>query len=165
MDFGIHKSPGPTPCRYKRMNICVPNFIVVQSLSCVRLFVTPWTPLSSTISWSLLKFTSTESVMPSNHLIPSHPLLLLPSIFPRIRVFSNESILCIRWPKYWSFSLHISSSNEHSGLISSRTDWFDLPIVQGTLKVLLQHHNLKASILRPSVIFMVHLSHLYMSTG
>ena len=155
----------PIPCRYKRMTICVPNFIVVQSLSCVRLFVTPWTPLSSTISWSLLKFMSIESVMPSNHLIPSHPLLLLPSIFPRIRVFSNESILCIRWPKYWSFSFHISSSNEYLGLISFRTDWFDLPIVQGTLKSLLQYHNLKASILRPSVIFMVQLSHLYMSTG
>ena len=147
------------------MTICVPNFIVVQSLRCVRLFVTPWTPLSSTISWSLLKFMSIESVMPSNHLIPSHPLLLLPSIFPRIRVFSNESILCIRWPKYWSFSFHISSSNEYLGLISFRTDWFDLPIVQGTLKSLLQYHNLKASILRPSVIFMVQLSHLYMSTG
>ena len=94
------------------LTIYIPNFIVVQLLSCVRLFVTLWTPLSSICSWSLLKFMSIESVIPSNHLIPSHPLLLLPSILPRIRVFANESILCIRWPKYWSFSFHISSSNE-----------------------------------------------------
>ena len=142
----------------------MPNFIVVQSLSCVQLFATLWTPLSSTISWSLLKFMSIESVMLSNHLIPSYPLLLLLSIFPRIRVFANELILCIRWTKYWSFSFHISSSNEYSVFISFRTDWFGLPVVQGTLRSLLQH-NLKASILQPSVIFMVQLSHLYMTTG
>ena len=104
--------------------------------------------LSITNSWSLLKFMSIESVMPSNHLILCHALLLPPSIFPRIRVFSNESILCIRWPKYWSFSFNISPSNEYSGLISFRMDWLDLLSVQGTLKSLLQHHSSKASILR-----------------
>ena len=124
---------------------------VVQSLSCVRLFVTPWTAacqvsLSFTISWSLLKLMSIESVMPSNHFIICRPLFLLPSIFPSIRVFSNESSLCIRWPKYWSF--RISPSNEYSGLISFRMDWFDLLAVQGTLKSLLQHHSSKASILQ-----------------
>ena len=102
---------------------------------------------SSSISWSLLKLTSIESVMPSYHLILCHPLLLLPSIFPRIRVFSNESTLCIRWPQYWSFSFSISPSNEYSGLISFRIDWFDLPAIQGTLKSLLQHHSLQTSIL------------------
>ena len=125
---------------------------VVQSLNCVWLFATPWTAahqgsLSFTISQSLLKLMSTESVMPSNHLILCRPLLLLPSIFSSIRVFSNESALHIRWPKYWSFSFSISPSNEYSGLISFRIDWFDLLAVQGTLKSLLQHHNLKALIL------------------
>ena len=108
---------------------------------------------------------SIESVMPSNHLILCHPLLLLPSIFPSIRVFSNESALCIRWPKYWSFSFNIRPSNEYSGLISFRMDWLDLPAVQGTLKSLLQHHSSKASILRRSAFFTVQLSHPYMTTG
>ena len=103
--------------------------------------------------------------MPSNHLILCHPLILLPSIFPSIRVFSNESVLHIRWPKYWSFSFSISPSNEYSGLISSRIDWFDLLALQGTLKSLLQHHSLKASILWCSAFFMVQLSHSYMTTG
>ena len=118
-----------------------------------------------TISWSLLKLMSIESKMPSNHLILSCPLLLLLSIFPCISVFSNESILSTRWPKYWSFSFSISPSNEYSGLISSRTDWFDLLAVQGTLKNLLQHQNSKASILWCSVFFMVQPFHLYMTTG
>ena len=108
---------------------------------------------------------SIESVMPSNHLILCHPLLLLPSIFPSIRVFSNESVLHMSWPKYWSFSFSISPSNEYSGLISFRMDWFGLLAVQGTLKSLLQHHSSKASILRRSVFFMVQLSHPYMTTG
>ena len=118
----------------------------VQSLSRVRLFATPWTAasqasLSFINTWSLLKLMSIELVMPSNHLILCHPLLLLPSIFPNIRVFSNKSVLCIRWPKYWSFSFSISPSNEYSGLISFRMDWLDLLAVQGTLKSLLQHHS------------------------
>ena len=108
---------------------------------------------------------SIESVMPSNHLSLCHPLLLLPSIFPSIRVFSNESVLCIRWPKYWSFSFSISPSNEHSGLISFRMNWLDLLAVQGTLKSLLQHHSAKASILRYSAFFTVQLSHPYLTTG
>ena len=129
---------------------------------------TPWTAacqasLSFTISQSLLKLTSIESVMPSDQLILCHRLLLLPSVFPSIRVFSNESVLCIRWPKYWSFS--ISPSNEHSGLISFRMDWLDLLAVQGTRKSLLQHHSSKASILRCSAFFMIQLSHLFITTG
>ena len=125
-------------------------FSSVQSLSRVWLFVTPWTAarqasLSVTSSWSLLKLMSAESVIPSNHLILCHPLLLLPSILPSIRVFSKESVLHIRWPKYWSFSFSISPSNEYSGLISFRMDWFDLLAVQGILKSLLQHHTSKAS--------------------
>ena len=129
----------------------------------------PWTSacqvsLSPPISWSLPKFMSIDSVMPSNHLILCHPLLLLPSIFPSIRVFSNESALCIRWPKYWSFSINISPSNEHPGLISFRMDWLDLLVVQGTLKSLLQHHSSKASILPCSAFFIVQLSH-YMTSG
>ena len=108
---------------------------------------------------------STETVMPTNHLILCHPLLFLPSIFPSIRVFSNESALHIRWPKYWSFSFNISPSNEHPGLISFRMDWLDLLAVQGTLKSLLQHHSSKASILRHSGFFTVQLSHTYMTTG
>ena len=131
---------------------------------------TPWTaacqdPLSFTVSWSLPKFMSIELVMPSNHLILCHPLLLPPSIFPNVRVFSNESAVCIRWPKYWSFSFIISPSSEYLGLISFRIDWFDLLAVQGTLKSLLQHHSSKASILWRSVFFMVQLSHLYKITG
>ena len=130
----------------------------VQSLSRVQLFVTPWTAarqasLSITNSRSLLKLMSIESVMPSNHLILCRPLLLLPSIFPSIRVFSNESVLHIRWPKYWSFSFNISPSNEHSGLISVRMDWLDLLAVQGTLKSLLQHHSSKTSVLWCSAFF------------
>ena len=134
------------------------------------LFVTPWTvacqvSLSITSSWSLLKLMSIESVMPSNHLILCHPLLLLPSIFPSIRGFSSESVLRIRWPKYWSFSFSISPSDEYSGPISFRMDWFDLLAVQGTLKSLLQHHSSKASILWHSAFFMVQLSHPSMTTG
>ena len=108
---------------------------------------------------------STESVMPSNHLVLCHPLLLLPSIFPSIRVFSNESALCVRWLKYWNFNFSISPSNEHPGLISFRMDWLDVLAVQGTLKSLLQHHSSKASILRHSAFFRVQISHLYMTTG
>ena len=114
---------------------------------------------------SSLKLTSIESVMPSNHLILCHPLLLLPSIFPTIRVFANESALHIRWPKYWSFSFNISLTNEHPGWISFRMDWLDLLAVQGTLKSLLQHHSSKPSILRRSAFFIVQLSHPYMTTG
>ena len=121
--------------------------------------------LSFTISQSLLKLMSIESVVPSSHLVLRCPLLLLPSIFPSINVFSNESALRIRWPKYWSFSFSISSSNEYSGMISFRIDWFDLLSVQGTLKSLPQHHSSKASILWRSAFFMVQLSHPYMTTG
>ena len=144
--------------------------IVVQSLSHVWLFPTPWTIAcqaspSFTISWSLLKFMSLQSVMLSNHLICCCPLLLLLSIFSSIRVFSNELALPTRWPKYWSFSFSISPSNEYSGLISFRIDWFDPLAVQETFKSVLQHHSLKASILECSAFFMVQLSHLYMATG
>ena len=142
----------------------------VQLLSRVRLFVTPWTAarqasLSITSSWSLLKLTFIESVMPSNHLILCRPLLP-PSVFPSIRVFSNESVLCIRWPKYWSFSFNISPSSEYSGLISFRMAWLDLLAVQGTVKSLLQHHCLKASSLgaQPFFFLTVQLSHPYMTT-
>ena len=146
------------------------NVIVAQLLSHVRLFTTPWTaahqaPLIFTISQSLLKLLSIESVMPSNHLVIFHPLLLMPSIFPSIRAFSNELALCIRWPKYWSFSCSISPSNEYSGLISFRIDWFDLLAIQGTLKSLLQHHSSKASILWHSVFYMVQLSYSYMTAA
>ena len=135
----------------------------VQSLSQVRLFVTPWTAahqasLSITNSRSLFKRMSIESVMPSNHLILCHPLLLLPPIPPSIRVFSNESALCIRWPKYWSFSFRISPSNEDPGLISFRMDWLDFLAVQGTLKSLLQHNNSKVSVLQRSAFFTVQLT-------
>ena len=152
------------------VSIYLVHFISVRSLSHVQLFVTPWTAarqasLSITNSQSLPKLMSTESVMPSNHLILFHPLLLLPSIFSRIRVFSNEWTLCIRWPKYWSFSFNISPSNEHSGLISFRMDWLDLLAVQGTLKSLLQHHSSKASIFKHSAFLTVQLSHPYMTTG
>ena len=140
-----------------------------QSLSHVQLFETPWTAacqvsLSISNFQSLLKLMSIESVMPSNHLILSCPILLLPSIFPSIRVFSNESVLCIRWPEYWSFSFSISPSNEYSGLISFRMDWLDLA-VQGTLRSLLQHHSSKSSILQCSAFFRIELSHPYMTTG
>ena len=143
------------------------QFSSFRSLSCVWLFVTPWSAarqasLSITNSQSLPKLMSIESVMPSNHLILCRPLVLLPSIFPSIRVFSNESALHIRWPKYWSFSFNIT---EHSGLICFRMDWLDLLAVQGTLKSLIQHHSSKASILWCSAFFTVQLSHPYMTIG
>ena len=146
------------------------HFSSFQSLNHVQLLVTPWTAarqasLSITNPQSLLKLISIELVMPSNHFIFSHPLLLMPSIFPSIRDFSNESILCIRWPKYWSFSFSISLSNEYSGLISFRMDRLDLLAVQRILKSLLQNHSSKASILWRSAFFMVQLSHPYMTTG
>ena len=146
------------------------QFSSVQLLSRVRLFETPWiaacqASLSITNSQSLPKPMSIESVMPSNHLILCHPLLLLPSIFPSIRVFSDESILRLRWLKYWSFSFSISPSNGHPGLISFRMDWLYLLAAQGTLKSLLQHHSSKASIFQRSAFFTVQLSHPYMTTG
>ena len=143
--------------------------VSVQSLSCVRLFATPWTAahqasLSITNFQSSLKLISIELMMPSSHLILCCPLLLPPSIFPSIRVFSNESVFRIRWPKYWSFSFNISPSNEYSGLISFRMDWLDLLADHETLKSLLQHHSSKASILWHSAFFIVQLSHPYMTT-
>ena len=146
------------------------QFSSVQLLSHVRLFVTPWTTahqtsLSITNSWSLLKLMPIELVMSSSHLILCRPLLLPPSIFPSIRVFSKESALPIRWPKYWSFSFNTSPSNEYSGLISFRMDWLDLLAVQGTLKSLLQHHTSKAWILQCSAFFIIQLSHPYMTNG
>ena len=146
------------------------KFSSVQSLSRVQLFATPWTiahqaSLSITNSWSPPNPMSIDLVMPSSHPILCHPLLLLPSIFPSIRVFSNESALHIRWPKYWSFSFNINPSNEHPGLISFMMDWLDLLIAQGTLKNLLQHHSSKASIFWHSAFFIVQLSHPYMTTG
>ena len=145
-------------------------YIVVHSRSHVQLFSTPWTAarqasLSFTTSQSLLKFMSIESVMPSNHLALCRPLVLPLSIFPTIRVFSNESVLQIRWPKYWSFSFSISPTNEYSGLIFFRIDWFDLLIVPRTLKSLLQHHSSEASILQCAAFFMVQFSHPYMTIG
>ena len=142
----------------------------LQSLIHVQLFVTNQTaacqaPLSFTISWSLLRFVSIESVMLSNHVIICYPLLLLPSIFPSTRIFSNESAICTRWPKYWSFSFSISPFNEYSGLISFSIDWFDLLEVLGTLTSLLQHHSSKTSILWHSAFFRIQLSHPYMTTG
>ena len=147
-----------------------PQFSSVQSFSCVRLFVTPWNAarqacLSITKSQSSLRLTSIESVMPSSHLIPCRPLLLLLPISPSIRVFSKESTLCMRWPKYWSFSFSIIPSKEIPGLTSFRMDCLDLLAVQGTLKSLRQHHSSKASILRRSAFFTVQLSHPYMTTG
>ena len=149
---------------------CVLTFSSVQSLDYVQLFATPRTAAcqafrSITNCRSLLKLMSIEPVIPSNHLILCRPLLLLPSIFPRIRVFSNESVLHIGWPKYWSFSSSVSPASEYSGLISFRIDWFDLLAVQGTLKSLLQHYSSKASILRCSAFFIIQLSHPYMTTG
>ena len=146
------------------------KFSSVQLLSHVQLFVTTWTAarqasLSIINSQSLLKLVFIELVMPSNHLILCCPLVFLPSIFPSIRVFSSESVLCIRWPKYWSFSFSISPSNEHPGLVSFRKHWLDLLAVQGPLKSLLQHHSSKASIRQDSAFFIVQLSHPYMTTG
>ena len=164
MFFQVHtqqqRVPGPR----------LSQFSSVHLLSRAHLFVTPWTTarqasLSITNYWSLLKLMSIESVMPSNHLILCRPLLLPPSIFPSIRVFSNESALRIRGPKYWSFSFSISPSNEHSGLISFRMDWLDLLAVPGALKSLLQHYSSKASILQRSAFFIVQPSHPYMTTG
>ena len=157
----IHVDVWEKPTQYSKAFV-----VIVQSLSHVRLFETPWTAarqasLSFTISQSLLKFMSIESVILSNHLILPCPLLFLPSIFPNIRVFSNESALRMRWSKYWSFSFSTSPSNEYSGLISFRIGWFDLLAVHGTLKSLLQHHSLKASILWCSAFFMVQFSHPY----
>ena len=140
------------------------HFRSVQSLSLVWLFATPWTA-ERQASLSIINSQNLLKLMPSNHLIICHPLLLLPSIFPSIRVFSNESILCIRWPKYWSFSFSISPSSQYSGLFSLKIDWFDLLAVQGTLKSLFQQNYSKASILQDSAFFMVQLSHLYMTTG
>ena len=157
-------------CQLDRIMGCLE--ISVQFSSVAQLFLTLCKPvdcstpgLSITNSRHLLKLMSIESVMSSNHLILYYPLFLPSSVFPSIRVFSNESVLCIRWPKYWSFSLSISPSNEYSGLISLRMDWLDLLAVQGTLKSLLQHHSSKASILWHSVFFIVQLSHPYMTTG
>ena len=149
--------------------LCISSVHSVQSLSCVRLFAAPWTAarqasLSLTNSWTLLKVMSIESVMPSNHLILCRPLLLPPLAFPSIRVFSNESTLRMRWPKYWSFSFSIILSKEYQGLISFRMDWLDLLAVQGTLKSL-QHHSSKAPILRRSAFFIVQLLNPYMTTG
>ena len=146
------------------------QFSSFQSLSCVPLFATPWTAtrqafLSITNSWSSLKLMSIESVIPSNHLTLCYSLLLPPSIFASIRVFSNESLLCIRWPKEWSFSFNFSPSSEYSGLMSFRIDWLDLLAVQGTLKSLLQHRSSKASILQCSTFFMVQLSQPHITTG
>ena len=143
--------------------------LLLFSHCCVQLFVTPWTAACQaslfTTSWSLPKLTSIELVMPSNHLIPCHPILLLPSIFPRIRVFSKESVLRIRWPKYGSFSFSFSPSNEYSGLISFRMDWLNLLAVQGTLKSPLQQHSSRASILWHSDFFIVQFSHPYLTIG
>ena len=167
----IFKTAGEIKTSLNKRNLRESSLVhIVESLSHVQLFATPWTApcqasLSITNSWSLLKLMSIESVMPSNHLILCHPLLLPPSIFPSIRVFFNESVLHIRWPKYWSFSFSVSPSNEYSGLISFRMDWLDLLVVQGTLKSLLQHHSSIASIIRRSTFIIVQLSHPYMTTG
>ena len=155
---------------YKELNVLFVQFSSLQWFSRVRLFATPWitarqASLSFTNSRSSLRLMSIEAVMPSSHLILCRPLLLLPPIPPSIRTFSNESNLCIRWPKYWSFSFSIIPSKEHPGLTSFRIDWLDLLAVQGTLKSLLQHHNSKASILRRSAFFTVQLSHPYVTTG
>ena len=156
-------------CEQWRPSTAKNKIVVVQWFSCVQLFVIPWTAayqasLSFTIFWSLLKLMSIESVMPSNHLILCRPLLLSPSIFPSVRVFSNELALHIRWPNYWSFSFSISPSNEYSRLIPFRIDWFDLA-VQGTLKNLLQYYSSKALILWCSAFVMVQFLHPYLTTG
>ena len=163
-------NPGLLHCRQILYCLSHYQFSSAQLLSCVRLFATLWTAarqasLSITNSQSFLKLMSIKSVMPYNHLILFRPLLLLPSIFPTIRVFSNDSVLCIRWPKYWRLSFSGSPSSEDTELISFRIDWFDLLAVQETLKSLLQHHSSKASILQCSAFFIVQLSHPYMTTG
>ena len=163
----LHRNAHPLKTYSSSLFTVCSVFSSVQSLSRVRLFATPWiaacqASLSITNSRNLLKLISIESVMPSSHLILCRPLLLLPPIPPSIRVFSNESVLHMRWPKYWSFSFSISPSNEHS---SFRVDWLDLLAVQRTLKSLLQHHSSKASIFQPSAFFIVQLSHPYMTTG
>ena len=150
-------------CFYSRINL------FVQLLRHVQFFATPWTAarqasLFFTISWSLVKLMPIESVMPSNHPILCHPLLLSPSVFPSVRVFSSESTLCIRWPKYWIFSFNSNPSDEYSGLISFRIDWYDFLEVQGTLKSLLQH-NSETSILRHSAFFMIQFSHPFITSG
>ena len=164
------RQPLPHRNRVKSFLVLQPGVVVIQLLSPAWLFVTPWTAahqasLFFAISRSLLELMSIESVMPSNHLVHCHPLLLLPSIFPSIRVFSKKLAVCIRWPKYWSFNFSISSSNEYSGVISFRIDRFDLLAVQGSLKSLLQCHSSKASILQHSAFCMVQLSHPSMTAG
>ena len=173
----IHRVHGVSSLTQKCLDSGVSKFLLsflqfssVQSLSRIWLSATPWAAarqasLSNTNSRSPPKPMAIKLMMPSNHLILCHPLLLLPSIFPSIRVFSNESSLCIRWPEYWSFSFNIRPSKEHPGLISFRMDWLDLLAVQGTLKSLLQHHSSKASVLRRWAFFIVQLSHPYMTTG
>ena len=173
--WGHHYPSNKTRQRYHKKEKYRPisfmnQFSSVELLSRVQLFAIPWTTahqasLSITNSQSPPKPLSIASMMPSHHLILCCPFLLLPSIFPSIRVFSNESTLHIRWPKYWSFSINISPSNEHSGLVFFRMDWLDLLAVQGTLKSLLQHHSSKASVLLCSAFFIVQLSHPYMTTG
>ena len=171
MPFCVLPIHSPTPVKpLATTGLFSVSISSVQSLSRVQLFVTPWTAahlasLSITNSWSLPKLMSIELLMTSYYLLLCHPLLLLPSIFPSIRVFSNESALHIRWPKYWSLSFNISPSSEHPGLNSFRMDWLDLLAVQGTLKSLLQHHSSKASFLWCSDFFTVKLSHPYMTTG
>ena len=173
---GIPRWMGQDSCLLGAYSLCMlcgsieNQFSSVESLNHVWFFATPWAAahqafLSITNSWSSPKLMSMESVMPFIHLNLCRPLLLLLSIFPSIRVFSNESVLHIWWPKYWNFSYSISPSNEYSGLISCRIEWFDVLAVQGTLKSLLQHCSSKASILQHSAFFMVHLSHPYMTTG
>ena len=157
--------PSTIPLSWKHQNFCCCSVTQLCLTLCDPMNCRTPCFLSFTISWSLFKLMSIESLMPSNHLILYHPLLLLPSIFPSFRVFSSKSTLCIRWPKYWRFTFSISHSNEHSGLISFSIDWFDLFVVQRTLKSLLQRQNLKASILQCSAFFMVQLSHAYMITG
>ena len=156
--------PSTIPLSWKHQNFCCCSVTQLCLTLCDPVNCRMPCFLSFTISWNLLKFMSIESLMPSNHLILYHPLLL-PSIFPSFRVFSSKSALCIRWPKYWRFTFSISPSNEHSGLISFSIDWFDLFVVQRTLKSLLQHQNCKASILQCLAFFMVQLSHAYMITG
>ena len=171
--WGRKQSPcPPLPLGLPPEGFKLYRYVVVSvwSVSHVRCFATLWTTAhqtsaSFTISWSLLKLMSVESVMPFNHLILCHPLLLLPSIFPSIRVFSSELALCIKWPKNWSFIFSISPSSEYSELISFRIDWFDLLTIQGTLKSVLQHRSLKASVLWCPAFFVVQLSHPYMTIG